>query len=171
MLSHQQELYLASSSDPGLADRKACIDRNHGLRTCWLLLSEGQAALLMQLTCRVTELHAMPLDGQKGWMSAATRRSAHLANAVADPGAVVVEFAHAVIADGTVRAAGRPVVMTCVAPLGAHCEAVHVVLCSLHTPVQHRNIQCIKACEDHFWWRFERRRETFATCSSACSPC
>ena len=60
----------------------------------------------------------------------------YLADAVADPGAVVVELAHAVVTDGAVRAARRAVVVARVAPLGAHSEAIHVVLARRHIPVQ-----------------------------------
>ena len=52
----------------------------------------------------------------------------HLADAVADPGAVVVKLARAVVADRAVRAARRPVVIARAAPLGGHRVAVYVVL-------------------------------------------
>lgn len=52
----------------------------------------------------------------------------HLADAVANPWAVVVEFAHAVVAHGAVRAARRPVVVARHAPLGVHRVPVHLVL-------------------------------------------
>lgn len=52
----------------------------------------------------------------------------HLADAVAHPGAVVVELAHAVVAHGAVRAARRAVVVARHAPLGVDCVSVHLVL-------------------------------------------
>ena len=66
------------------------------------------------------------------------RKVSRLADAVANPGAVVVEFADTVVADGAVRAARRPVVVARVAPLCAHCEPVHVVLPCLHIPASHQ---------------------------------
>ncbi len=52
----------------------------------------------------------------------------HLADAVANPGAMVVKLAHAVVTHGAVRAAGRPVVVACHAPLGVHRIPIHLVL-------------------------------------------
>ena len=52
----------------------------------------------------------------------------HLPDAVAHPGAVVVELADAVVADGAVRAARRPVVVAGDAPFGAHHKPIHLIL-------------------------------------------
>ena len=84
----------------------------------------------------------------QGCISAA---GARLANAVADPGAVVVELADAVVADGAVRAARRPVVVAGVAPLRAHCEPVHVVLSRLHTPAPHQNRLTVHQAPGSCW--------------------
>ena len=52
---------------------------------------------------------------------------AHLADAVAHPGAMVVEFAGAVVADGAVRAPRGPVVVACHAPFGVDGVPVDLV--------------------------------------------
>jgi hypothetical protein len=99
---------------------------------------QNSALLLLAWTRRAKSL-AAALDRNVGLSDRGEqreRRLSHLANAVADPGAVVIELAHAVVADGAVRAARRAVVVACVAPLGAHGEAVHVVLACCHTPVR-----------------------------------
>ena len=88
----------------------------------------------------------------------------HLADAVADPGAVVVELADAVVADGAVRAARRAVVVAGVAPLGAHREAVHVELLRLHAPARTgapsalgTAASCTLSAADRIWQQAEHR--------------
>jgi len=56
-----------------------------------------------------------------------TDRVAYLADACADPRAVVVKLAHAVVAHGAVGAAGGPVVAAGGAPLGVDRVPVHLV--------------------------------------------
>lgn len=61
----------------------------------------------------------------RGWERA---DETHLANALADPWAVMVKFADAVVADRAVGSSWGPVQVAGGAPLGVHCEAIHLVL-------------------------------------------
>ena len=53
---------------------------------------------------------------------------AYQANAGAHPGAVVVKFLDTVVANGAVRATGRPPMVTCCTPLGLDHKAIDLVL-------------------------------------------
>ena len=55
-------------------------------------------------------------------------QSAHLSNAGANPGAMMIEFHGAIVADCTVRAAGRPIHLAGCAPLCGDRVPVDVVL-------------------------------------------
>ncbi len=67
---------------------------------------------------------------------ARSNRRTHPADAGADPGAVVVELVHAVVAHRAVAAPRRPVVVARGAPLCGHCEAIDLeLLCRVPPPV------------------------------------
>jgi hypothetical protein len=66
---------------------------------------------------------------------ARSNRRTHPADAGADPGAVVVELVHAVVAHRAVAAPRRPVVVARGAPLCGHCEAIDLeLLCRIPPP-------------------------------------
>lgn len=59
--------------------------------------------------------------------NAALFKAAYQADAGAHPGAMMVKFLDTVVTHGTVRAAGRPPVVACGAPLGLDHKAVDLV--------------------------------------------